>query len=161
MSEKIQPRRLHLNSLDEIATEVQSLLAGPYELAGNWNLAQICNHCRLWMTFPMDGYPRPPFPFGIIFGLMRITVGKRQLRQVLQNGFKPGTPTIPSTVPAADGTFDQAAAEELLKTVQRFQEHPGPLHPSPLFGKLDRDTHLKLQLAHASHHLGFLIPVKD
>ena len=80
------------------------------------------------------------------------------LRQTLARGFSAGRPTMPQTVPATDAATDEAAAKALQQTIERFKNHDGPIRHSPLFGELDRDTTLKIQLRHCEHHLSFLVP---
>ena len=48
-------------------------------------------------------------------------------------------------------------ADRLIQLIQRFQQHQGSLHPSPLFGPLTRQQWDDLHVIHCSHHLGFLI----
>ena len=68
------------------------------------------------------------------------------------------TPTMPATIPEPDAETDREAVEQFLKTIERLREHDGPIHASPLFGEMDRETMLKLQLRHTAHHLAFLLP---
>jgi hypothetical protein len=110
------------------------------------------------MSFPLDGFPRPPLPMRLMLWTMRNTVGKRKLREMLAGGAMPaGLPTLRETVPARGGDA-KAAVERLCAVVLRFCSHEGELHPSPVFGEMDRETLAQLQLLHCSHHLSFLIP---
>jgi hypothetical protein len=82
-----------------------------------------------------------------------------KLKQYLADKtFPAGKPTMPATVFKPDFSTDQAAVEKLSTTLRRVGAYREPLHPSPLFGKLNRDSHLGLQLVHAAHHLSFLVP---
>jgi len=67
-------------------------------------------------------------------------------------------PTTPETIAPADTDVDQAIAR-LEKAVRFFQAHTGPIHPSPLFGAMDKQSALKLQLIHFGHHFRLLKPV--
>lgn len=149
-------RKLHFDDLDQAAADVNRLLAGGYQPTGNWNLAQVCAHLNDWMTFPIDGYPPAAAPIRLILWLMKVTIGKRQLASVLSDGFRDKLPTMPATAHDADSVEDQAAAETLLATMERFKNHQGSFHPSPIYGDLTPEQHLRLQLAHCEHHLGFL-----
>lgn len=158
MPDRPSRRILRFNSLDEVVTDVENLRARGYEKAGNWNLAQAAGHLANWLGYPVNGFPKPGCVVGSILGLMRATVGKKLLRQILKSGsMRPGGQTMPESVPPA--TEDEAGAVAKLKeAVRRFKEHPGEYHPSPLFGQLTRDEALELQLVHCAHHLSFLIP---
>lgn len=150
-------RQLCFESLDQVSNDVAELLAG-YSQVGEWNLSQVCGHLDQWMTFPMDGFPKPPFPMNVILWTMKHTIAKSQLQQILADGFKPGIPTMPQTVPESDIASDEAAAESLQQTIRRFSRFDGDICPSPLFGAMDRETAMRLQLTHCAHHLSFLLP---
>lgn len=97
----------------------------------------------------------PWFP-RLIVGAMRLTMGKSILRGILQSGtMAPGSPTIPETVPPRDMDECQAVLN-LEQAIIEFTNHAGPLHPSPMFGSMDKPTALRLQLIHASHHFKML-----
>ena len=159
--EQPQLRKLSFNSLDEVLQEVDHLLEVGYRSRGNWTLAQTCIHLGEWMRFPMDGFPKPPWLMRIVFWFMRLTVAKKMARDILERGFKPGIPTDPRTVPAADASDDVQAVNDYRKIVERFKSYNGPLHPSPLFGAADKETATKVNLRHAELHLGFLEPGQE
>ena len=157
MSEPAGRRSLKFQSLSEVVADTESLHTSGYRKIGNWDLAQVCGHLAEWMRYPIDGFPPAPFPVRVILWTMRNTVGKKMLKGILEKGFKPGGPTAPQSVqqPGAD---EKAAIAKLRDAVLRFENHTGPLHPSPLFGDLDKETATKLQLVHCAHHLSFLVP---
>ena len=151
-------RSLDFRDFDAILRDLDALEQG-YDRAGSWNLAQVCGHLAQWMRFPMDGFPRPPLPIRAILWVMRNTVGKRMLRNILTKRAMPaGRPTLRETVPATSGE-EKAAVEELRQTIARFRAHTGPIHTSPGFGDMDRETCTQLQLIHCGHHLSFLVPL--
>ena len=154
-------RSLAFDDLDAAVREAETLLQTGYERAGDWSLGQVCRHLAQWMRFPLDGFPTSNFVQRVLMGLLRHTIGKRQLAKVLDSGKMPaGGPTLRATVPESD-TDDVAALAEFRESVARFKAHTGPLHPSPLFGTLDKATATQLQLVHCAHHLSFLIPRND
>jgi hypothetical protein len=156
--DKPSRRTLRFDDLDDVVREAESLRASGYHRAGAWDLAQVCTHLAEWMRFPLDGFPRPPAPIRAMLWVMKNTFGRRQLRKVLATSSMPaGGPTMPETVAAAGGD-ETAAVERLRQTVARFKAHTGPLHPSPLFGPLDKEAATRLQLVHCAHHLSFLVP---
>jgi hypothetical protein len=152
-------RTLDFHDLDAVVSEVKRLDEGGYTQIGKWNLAQICLHLEDWLRYPLDGFPRPPLPVALMMGALRHTLGRSMLRKALvTRAMPPNAPTAPQTVHAAGEASDSVAVARLTETIRRFQAYTGPLHPSPLFGPLDRDTSLQLQIIHCMHHLSFLIP---
>lgn len=143
---------------DAVVRNAEALAAGSYDRARRWDLAQVCGHLAEWMRFPLDGFPRPPLPIRLMLGAMRKTIGRRELKKLLESWAMPGgEPTLRESVPAPNGD-DAAAVERLRQVVARFRTHPSPFHPSPLFGTLDRESWTQLQWIHCAHHLSFLIP---
>jgi hypothetical protein len=93
-----------------------------------------------------------------MFPIMRLTIGKSSLRKILTTGeMGKGMPTMPETVYKAGGSLDKAI-ERLAKSVERLADSQGPFYPSPVFGKLDKEKLVLLQLVHCSHHLALLNP---
>ncbi|WP_439626960.1 DUF1569 domain-containing protein [Gemmata sp.] len=146
---------LSFASLDEVVADAENLLARGYDRAGNWDLAQVAGHLANWLSYPVEGFPKVPLLLQPVVWLVRTTAGKRMRDGVLANGFVPGTRTVPETVPAAGGD-PAAAVARLRQAAERLKAHTGPIVPSPLFGPMDKDTAVRLQLRHCEHHLGFL-----
>jgi hypothetical protein len=96
-------------------------------------------------------------PIRVILRVVRATVGRAKFEQYLQDGMPAGKPTMPQSVPPPGGE-PAAAIEKLRAAVARWKAHTGVVHPSPLFGRMTKDEATSLQLAHASHHLSFLVP---
>jgi hypothetical protein len=150
-------RKLTFATLDDVVRDAENLQAKGYDKAGNWDLAQVCAHLAEWLSFPVVGFPKVPLVIRPMLWLARITVGRSLREKVLSQGFDAGGRTVPQTVFPPGG--DPAAAVARLKDVaERFKAHMGPIHPSPLFGKMTKDEALQLQLKHCEHHLSFLIP---
>ena len=159
MSKTLERRKLEFHDLADVEREARLLLAKGYLSTGKWNLAQVCNHINEWIRFPVDGYPSTPIFLRPIFWALRSTVMPKKLNQYLADkSFPAGKPTMPATVFKPDFSTDQAAVDKLSATIRRVGAYREPLHPSPLFGNLNREQHLGLQLVHAAHHLGFLAP---
>lgn len=150
-------RQLKFETLAEVVRDAQNLLANGYDRAGNWDLAQCANHLAFWMTCPIDGFGKGPVPVRMFLWIARNTVGPKQLKKVLANGFPPGGPTDPRSVTSAGGDAEEAVAK-LTTAAARFAAYDGPIVPSPFFGPMDKETALKLQLVHSAHHLSFLVP---
>jgi hypothetical protein len=154
---KLERRKLTFATLDDVVKDAENLQAKGYEKTGNWDLGQVCLHLADWMSFPMDGFPKPPLPIRMMLWAMRVTIGKKMFRQNLSEGMPAGKPTMPQTVHQG-GSDAVAAIASLKETVERFKTFGGTLHPSPLFGALSKDDAEKLQLVHCALHLSFLVP---
>lgn len=158
MNDRPARRELAFKDLDEVIADIENLRAKGYDKAGKWNLAQICGHVSEWMRFAIDGYPPNGCVIGSILWMMKVTLGKKVLRNTIRTNKMPaGGPTNPSTVAPADSD-ETAAIEKLKGVIARFRAHTGEYHPSPLYGSWTRDECLKLNLVHAAHHLSFLVP---
>lgn len=158
MTNNRQRRELRFANFDEVIRDAEQLHANGYEKVGNWNLAQTCGHLANWITYPIDGFPPAGCMIGTMLWLIRNTIGKGMKKKILATGgFKEQRPTIPDSVPASGG--DEAVAVAKLKeAIERFKSHNGPIHPSPIFGAMDKEEMGRLQAIHAAHHLSFLIP---
>jgi hypothetical protein len=151
-------RELKYANFDEMLADVDSLLRHGYQSHGNWTLGQACGHVADWMRFPMDGFPSPPLFMRGMFAVMRWTgMTKKMAQKILTEGFKPGLPTAPDTVPGP-AFSDEEGVARLHEVVERLGRFNGPFHKSLLFGDVDRDTHRTVSLLHAAHHFSYLTP---
>lgn len=163
MSGTLARRDLQFSNLQEAIDDVRQLRQTGYQAVGNWDLTQSCQHIADWMEFPVQGFP----PAGVtwpILAVVRWTIGPRILKTMLDSeSMKPGNMTFPKTVYAATSSEELQEAENvavarLVATVEAFEKHDGKIHPSPLFGAMDKSTAEHLQRIHCAHHLSFLIP---
>jgi hypothetical protein len=92
-----------------------------------------------------------------VFWLFRVTIGKGKRLKYNAEGMPAGKPTMPQTVSPPGGDA-AAAVAQLREAAARFKAHAGTIHPSPLFGAMNKDEALQLQLVHCAHHLSFLVP---
>ena len=150
---------LDFRSLDDAVTYARRCQSAGYDRTGNWDLAQTSRHMTDWLRAPLDGPPPLPWLMKLPMAVVRLTPGPGLLKKFLAERRLPvGMGTVAATVhpPEADAT---AAVEEFAATAARFAGHTGPfVRPSPLFGKLDREGTLELQLVHCMHHFGRLRP---
>jgi hypothetical protein len=154
---RVERRKLRFASLDEVVSDARMLQEKGYQQAGNWDLGQVCSHVAEWMRYPIEGYPRLPLPARAIFWLVRVIFARRIMRKVLAEGLPAGKPTLSQSVTQPGG--DQGQAVEMLrKQVESFKGYTGEMHPSPLFGAMDKELATRLQLVHCAHHLSFLVP---
>jgi hypothetical protein len=57
---------LIFHSIDEMIADAQRLKAGPYEKAGQWDLAMILDHLARAMETPPSNQRPVPWPFNIV-----------------------------------------------------------------------------------------------
>ena len=151
-------RQLQFDDWEAVERDLDSLLLG-YEQHGSWNLSQAALHLDNWLSFPMDGFPKAPFPISLILAAIRITSGKKMLAATLaKKAMNDGGPTSPETIHAEDETTDQVAVDKLRATIRRFRDFDGPIIRSPVYGDMDKSTAEQLQFVHFSHHLSWLVP---
>jgi len=159
----MQRRIIDLETIEGVIAEIDRLLKEDYTQAGQWSLAQICEHCAFLLEGALDGgmIKLMPLPMRLVTFFVRPLFGGMLLSKFLkQRGFSQGL-TIPKPlVPTAPSSEDQVQATRLKGLLVRFKAHQGMLHPSPIFGTLTRERWEQLQIVHCSHHLGFLIPSK-
>jgi hypothetical protein len=150
---------LDFRSLDEAVAYARQCHAEGYDRTGNWDLAQTCRHMTDWLRAPLDGPPPMPWLMKFPMTVIRWTLGPGLLKKFLTERRLPaGMGTVKPTLhaPEPDATD---AVEEFAATAARFTAHTGPwLRPSPLFGKLDPERTLAIQLVHCMHHFGRLKP---
>lgn len=154
----IRSRELQFQSWQEVVDDVEMLLANGYTSTGNWTLGQAASHLAQWTSFPMNGYPTPPFIIRVIFAVLQRTgATKRMSEKILKEGFQPGSATDPSTIPSSS-IDDGDGVQQLVDVCGRAKTFRGRLHPSPLFGAMDNATFQKVSLLHAAHHLSYFSP---
>jgi hypothetical protein len=151
-------RQLKFDTLADAVRDAETLLANGYDKVGQWSLGRCCGHLANWLTYPIDGFPKIPLALRPVMWLVRNTVGRSKVEQYLrEQKFPAGGPTVPQSVPAPDADDTEGVAK-LKAAVERYEAYTGPLHPSPVFGPLDKETLAKLHRVHTAHHLSFLVP---
>ena len=154
----MEDRRLSFSEVQQVMPEVYRLRDQGYTQMGSWDLTQTCEHLADWMSFPFDGFPKPPWFIAWMFPIMRLTVGKSSLKRILATGeMGRGVPTMPETVYSV-GRSPEKAIERLARSLERLRISEEPIYPSPVFGAMTKEELSRLQLVHCSHHLGFLKP---
>ncbi len=151
-------RALELKSLDELRAELDRIQsahdAGTLTHTGNWSPGQILEHLALPWVCALDGFPPTKIPF-ILRMLARILAKKKTVR---------GTPPPPGIklpkqvaylAPKDDTTFDDGMSA-LRACIERVERGERMTHRSPLFGSMDHQQWLNLQLGHCALHLGYL-----
>jgi hypothetical protein len=141
-------RRLSFKSLDDAIPEVEHLLKG-HVVAGQWTLAQICNHLAttILMTARPAAEPGQPTP-----EQARIRAGFFAAERFPDGRQVPG-PFVPK--PGLDAAHE---AQSLATAIERFRSATGPFPAHPIIGPLSHDEWLRFHTMHAEHHLGFAVP---
>jgi hypothetical protein len=140
---------LIFHSIDDLLADAARLRAGPYEKAGEWDLAMILDHLGKAMEIPSPVQKSVPWPVSVI--------ARAFIRRMTRRGVYPSfkirapkamqpTPNIP--LETADAMFRAAAGK--IKTFT------GPTVEGTPFGALPREDFIKLHLLHGAHHLSFL-----
>lgn len=149
----MQRRVLRYGTFGDWRSDIARLRNGPYARVGAWSLGQMCDHLDRVISMSLDGFPfRVPWYFraaGVV--MKRVTLW----RNTMPAGVKGPEPMMPTVTADAD---EQVCVDRLLVTLDRYEQHTGPLHPSPLFGRLTREEWDRIHLIHAAHHFSFLIP---
>ena len=145
-------RPLDLRTVDEAIAELDRLNKDGCTSAGNWTLAQTCNHLSIFVRGSLEGFhsPRPPWYIRLLAPLIVWWMLKKRR---MPEGVK-----IPDEIRPHDIKDQAAEVVQLQELLRRFQQHQGPLHPSPFAGNIRYDTWLNLHLIHCAHHLSFLHP---
>ena len=152
-------RQLVWTDLEEVIADVDRLASSGHKSSGKWNLTQCCGHLADWMTFPLEGFPKPPWPIRLLLIILKPVIGQRQLRKMLRSRVMPkGIPTSPETVYLSNREESEEIAR-LKRAIAKLQASDGPYHSSPLFGDMSREDLFQLQVIHAAHHLSFLTPM--
>lgn len=149
----MQRRALQYDSFLAFRRDIDWLREGPYGRAGSWSLGQAAEHLTRVIAMSLDGFPfRVPFVFRLAGPAMRwVTLW----RGSIPSGIKGPAEMMPTAVPAGE---EQQRVDALLALLDRYEAHTGPLHASPLFGKMTRQQWDRIHLIHAAHHFSFLVP---
>jgi hypothetical protein len=155
---RLNRRSLTFLTLDDAVRDADTLLVRGYDRVGQWDLGQVCRHLALWLSYPVEGFPKAPLLLKPFFWAFRKTLAPGVFRKALASGtMKAGLTTIPQSVPKpGDDTVLAVAA--FRNAVARWTNHTGPVHPSPLFGSVSREHWTQAHLIHSAHHLSFLLP---
>lgn len=128
--------------------------AGTLRQTGNWTPGENLDHLALMWEFAFDGFPpeaKVPLPVRLIARLMK---GSMTSGKTLPAGFK-----IPNSAsymrPRAGCSYDDGMAR-LRAVLDRVDRGERMTAPSPAFGAMSHDQWMRLHLAHAQLHLGFI-----
>lgn len=146
----MERRKLVFESYDDLIAELERLRNSECEQLGNWNLGGICSHLNFYYSRSLDGFG------SMLPWVIRTFMGRPALWWQLRNDYKPGSMTVPKSVPKGDYDVNETLGESisLLKRLKEAKE----LHPSSFFGPMTVDQWKQMHLRHSAHHLSFLVP---
>lgn len=145
-------RTLRFHTYDDVRAEIDRLLASGYTRSGKWSLGQMADHLAKVMEMSLDGYPMM-MPFFVRWVIRWIAwkkvMGHVQMSRSVQ---------APKWLMPPDAVEDQAGVARLTAALARLNANTGPMHPSPVFGKMSNDEWREVHLWHSEHHLSYLHP---
>ncbi|MEM8875240.1 MAG: DUF1569 domain-containing protein [Planctomycetota bacterium] len=144
-------RKLEFTSIEQIEADIDHLREAGYDQRGQWPLGKICAHLAMVPEKVMDGFGF--FPTWPIRPILRRTWLPKWLSEGMPSGING-----PKSFMPPDTCDDDEQVARLKQTHARWTTHTDKLHPSPLFGKLDKSTWNALHFVHCNHHLSFLVP---
>jgi hypothetical protein len=150
-------RELTFASYNDIMPEIDRLMERGYTKVGHWSLGQACYHLSRAMRLAVDpgtdlSNIKVPWVLKTLIGPL-IAKGRLLKSGKMPEGFKGPA----AMEPPADAD-DRAEVEALRATVRIVSAHPGPFHPHPVLGALNRNEWERLNCVHTAHHLSFLRP---
>ncbi len=148
----MERRDLDLPDLDAVVREARRLNEVGYRKAGQWDLAQACEHSTMPMNQSIDGFVfNAPLPVRLIATLFmkKSFFAKRHIKA----GLKAPAPMVPEP-----GHDPAAAIQAMHDAADRVKNHRGEFKPHPVFGRLTHQQWQDFLTIHAMHHLSFLLP---
>lgn len=141
---------------EDLARIESSHRRGTLVTTGNWSAGEILDHVAKSWEFALDGFPpeaRVALPMRLIARLMkrRFTSGR-----TLPAGFQAGR-HAQYMMPVPGTEFDAGMAR-LRRVLDRLDAGEEMQRESPAFGRLTHEEWMRLHLAHAQLHLGFIDP---
>ena len=145
-------RTLDFADFDAVLADVERLRRDGYRRAGNWGLAQACDHLTRFMRGSLEGFGFQ-FPLPVRLAGRWLILGRTLRTRRIPAGVKGPAPLMPPADVDAD-----AALRDFAETLGRVRDHAGDFHPSPLFGRMTPEQWRQVHLIHAAHHLSVLVP---
>ena len=159
MNDATLPPRRAMNAktfadVGQLIAEIERLRGGAYARAGTWTLPMICQHLASIVEYSIatpaadDAAPSP-----------EQAEAKSGFFSMVLNGMPPGIPVPPPFTPSIDAGPDQV--DRLIAAMRAIDATPHQAFEfSPKFGPVATYELVGLHLAHAAHHLSFLVPTE-
>jgi hypothetical protein len=128
-----------------------------WQSGGAWNLSASLQHLAQSIEGSLAGYPQmKPAWFVATLGAAAHAVfdARGRMTHPLDDPI-PGAPALDAALPA-----DQAVLR-LLKAMDGFEAHTGPLAPHFAYGRLDKPAYARAHLMHVSAHWTQFAPTQD
>jgi hypothetical protein len=146
-------RRLHFDTIQDMADEVERLNRGKVKTLGNWSGGQILRHLTIVMDDSIDGAKaRLAWPIQMVG---RIFFKRRILTKGMTPGFQ--LKGQPATVLVPPATSWEEGLHMFRRAIQR-QQTETKREPHPFLGPLSYEEWKQLHCRHAELHLSFLLP---
>ena len=146
-------RRLGFKTEDDVIADVERLRKG-YKQLGNWTLPQICYHVAMPMQFappePAD-LQRTPEQDAMKSGFVDYILTERKMKPE----WKADGPWVPP-----DDAGD-AEVDVFLDALRTQRDYPHDRVMMGPIGPVQTDEFRGVNLAHAAHHLRYLVPTGD
>ena len=143
-------RKLVLSTEQDVIADVEHLRGTGYEQVGAWSLPRTCWH--LSRVIDMTLTPAKPGSAATPEQMAK----KAGFLKVLQEGLPPGMPTSEDIIPPPHVGLD--AVDEFLQKTQALTSFPHPVVEVTMFGPVPFSEIRQMHIAHAAHHLSFLVP---
>ncbi len=144
-------RRVDISFPNEeaVVLEINHLRNG-HDRAGNWTLAQVCDHLDKAIQMRMQPGSFPP-------NTAEQESRKEMFATILKTGQLPDgiEATGPMLPPPECG---EDSIDACVARIRQFATFAGPIAPHRLFGHLTDEQARKLNLIHCARHLSFLVP---
>jgi hypothetical protein len=128
--------------------------AGTLRATGNWTPGENLDHVARTWEYALDGWPAAVRPNLIIRLFARTMKSRFTSGRTLPAGFGYGA-MAPHLEPRPGCTLEDGLAR-LRAVVDRLDRGERMEVESPAFGRLSHDEWMRLNLAHAQLHLGFI-----
>jgi len=146
-----QRRALKFSNVNELIEDVQRLRRG-YTQLGKWTLPQICFHVR----FPLDASLKEPES-------TEPTEEQKKYQGFLELVIASGWPEKELDAPPPMRPGEHLGEEEIdafLDSLGKLNVYLPAYVDAFIFGPVEEEKFRKFILAHAAHHLSFLVPMK-
>lgn len=161
----VERRMLDFATVSEAIADARRLAEVGYDRAGQWTLAQACDHLSKFMRYSLDGFPRRFLPWPLNSLARMMLLNERTMGRPMPSGMRAPGFLQPSAVETSNADLSRRADHEAVERfAQQFERAEArratgeAFHPSPIFGLMSPELWMRVHLKHASHHLGFLVP---
>ena len=128
---------------------LQTLSSKKLAATGQWDVAQIFNHCAQSVEYSMQGFPEhKPEWFKSTAGSAAFALFDRK-DCMLHNLAEP----IPGADVLSTGQSTQAALQRLIEAMAAFDQFSQPTAPHFAYGALSKSEYAKAHVMHLNQHL--------